>query len=103
VNISAEITFILFLKINEKCGDRYKNILLYAATHLSKIKLRNTFGLLPSSLILYSRNTRELNWRVFLYPILKVGFCEIPRISSKALVQYLVGEKNGIPKSLSNF
>jgi hypothetical protein len=47
------------------------------ATHLSKIKLRNTFGLFPCSLIPYSRNTRELNWRVFLYSILEVGFCEI--------------------------
>lgn len=36
-----------------------------------------------------------------MYPILNVGFCEIPLIpSSEALLQYLVRERNGIPKSL---
>jgi hypothetical protein len=66
VNIRAEITLILFLKINEKYGERYKNILFYVATHLSKIKLWNTSGLFPCSLIPYSRNTREINWKVLL-------------------------------------
>jgi hypothetical protein len=93
VNIRTGITLILFLKINEKYGERYNNILLYVATHLSKIKLWNTFGLFPCLLIPYSRNTRELNWRVFLYSVLMVGFFEIPRISSKALLQYLLLER----------
>jgi hypothetical protein len=37
-----------------------------------------------------------------VYPILNVGFCEIPLTSSsEALLQYLVRERNGIPKSLA--
>jgi hypothetical protein len=93
VNKRAEITLILFLNINEKYGEGYKNISLYVATHLSKIKLRSAFDLFPCSFIPYSRNTRELNWRVFLYSVLKVGFCEIPCIFKSSAAIYHWREK----------
>ena len=37
-----------------------------------------------------------------MYPTLNVGLCDIPVMSSsEALLQYLVTERNGIPKSLA--
>jgi len=48
---------------------------------MTKIKLPQTFHLL--TLVTYFlQYTLQRTWRLFLYTILNVGFCEIPRISS---------------------
>jgi hypothetical protein len=101
MNICAEITLILFLKVDEECDERYENISFCVTTHLSKIKLRNNLGLFPWSLLPHSKNLPDFVWWVFVYPVLKVELCIIPLTSCwEAVLWYLIRQRNGFQSLL---